>query len=118
MISNQILQNTIDGLKAITKVDLCVMDTDGKPLASTFSEYTNCEDAVCAFVESPADSQEVQGSQFFKIFDENQLEYVLMANGSDDVYMVGKMTAFQIQIRQGQFCQKSASGQSAPGRYL
>ena len=34
MISNQILQNTIDGLKAITRIDLCVMDTDGKSLAT------------------------------------------------------------------------------------
>ena len=29
MISNQILQDTIDGIKAITRIDLCVMDTDG-----------------------------------------------------------------------------------------
>ncbi len=30
MISNQILQNTMEGLKAITRVDLCVMDTEGR----------------------------------------------------------------------------------------
>ena len=30
MISNQILQNTIEGLKGITRIDFCVMDTDGK----------------------------------------------------------------------------------------
>ena len=30
MISNQILQNTIDGLKAITRTDLCVIDVEGK----------------------------------------------------------------------------------------
>mgnify|MGYP003377961443 CR=1 FL=1 len=35
MISNQILQNTIEGLKAITRIDLCILDTDGKVLAST-----------------------------------------------------------------------------------
>ncbi len=34
MISNQILQNTIEGLKGITRIDFCVMDTDGKSLAS------------------------------------------------------------------------------------
>ena len=28
MISNQILQNTIDGLKTIAHVDLCVLDID------------------------------------------------------------------------------------------
>lgn len=41
MISNQILQNTIEGLKGITRIDFCVMDTDGKSLASTFSEQEN-----------------------------------------------------------------------------
>ena len=38
------------------------------------------------------------GYQFFKVFDEHQLEYILLAKGaSDDVYMVGKLAAFQIQ---------------------
>ena len=98
MISNQILQNTIEGLKAITRVDLCVMDTDGKILAATFTELDDYESAVLSFVESPADSQVIQGYQFFKIFDEHQLEYILLANGSnEDVYMVGKIAAFQIQ---------------------
>ena len=98
MISNQILQNTIEGLKGITRIDFCVMDTDGKSLATTFSEQRNYEEEVVAFVDSPADSQVVQGNQFFKIFDEHQLEYILLANGgSDDVYMVGKVVVFQIQ---------------------
>ena len=98
MISNQILQNTIEGLKEITKMDLCVLDTDGKVLATTFAEPANYSSSLASFVESPADSQAIQGYQFFKIFDEHQLEYILVANGSsDDVYMVGKIAAFQIQ---------------------
>ena len=99
MISNQILQNTIEGLKGITRIDFCVMDTDGKSLASTFSEQENYVEEVISFVESPADSQVVQGYQFFKIFDEHQLEYILLANGgSDDVYMVGKMRPSRFRI--------------------
>ncbi len=98
MISNQILQNTIEGLKAITRVDLCVMDTEGKALATTINNADEYEGAVLAFVESPADSQVLQGYQFFKVFDEHQLEYVILAKGdSDDVYMVGKIASFQIQ---------------------
>ncbi len=98
MISNQILQNTIDGLKDITRIDLCVMDTDGKPLASTFGEQMDYEDEVVSFVDSPADAQVVQSDQFFKIFDEHELEYILLARGGgEDVYMVGKMAVFQIQ---------------------
>ena len=53
---------------------------------------------MLSFVESPADSQVIQGCQFFKIFDEQQLEYVLLAGGeSEDVYMLGKIAAFQVQ---------------------
>ena len=49
-------------------------------------------------MESPADSQVVQGCQFFKVFDEHQLEYVLLAYGdTDDAYMIGKIATFQIQ---------------------
>lgn len=98
MISNQILLNTIEGLKSITRVDLCVSDTEGKILASTFQDAEDYEQAIVNFVESPADSQVLQGYQFFKVFDENQLEYVLLARGAgDDVYMVGKVVVFQIQ---------------------
>ena len=98
MISNQVLQTTIDGLKNITRIDICVMDTEGKALATTINNVEEYEDAVMAFVESPADSQVIQGYQFFKVFDDHQLEYVILAKGdSDDVYMVGKLAAFQIQ---------------------
>ena len=98
MISNQILQNTIEGLKGISRIDFCVLDTEGKALATTFEDTWNCESAVLSFVESPADSQVIQGCQFFKIFDEQQLEYVLLAGGeSEDVYMLGKIAAFQVQ---------------------
>lgn len=98
MISNQILQNTMEGLKSITRVDLCVMDTEGKTLASTFDNADDYEGAVLDFVNSPADSQVLQGFQFFKVFDEHQLEFVILAKGdSDDVYMVGKIASFQTQ---------------------
>ena len=98
MISNQILQTTLDGLKAITRIDLGICDTEGKVLASTFTDAEESESSVLAFVDSPADSQVIQGYQFFKVFDEHKLEYILLARGaSDDVYMVGKLAAFQIQ---------------------
>ena len=98
MISNQILQNTIDGLKGITRIDLCIIDVEGKVLAATFPDAEKYVEPAQAFVESPADSQVVNGCQFFKVFDEHQLEYILLANGdSDDVYMVGKIASFQIQ---------------------
>ena len=97
MISNQILQNTIDGLKGIARVDLCVMDSEGKPVAYT-SDMGNLTRVATEFVKSAADSQEIQGCQFFKVYDEQQLEYVLVVAGiGEDVYTIGKMIVFQLQ---------------------
>ena len=75
-----------------------MIDLEGNVLAATFPESEEYRSSVVPFVDSPADSQVVQGHQFFKIYDELQVEYVLVAKGSsDDVYMIGKMAAFQIQ---------------------
>ena len=98
MISNQILQNTIEGLKAIGRVEFCVVDAEGKTLAETTPELMKQTATALEFAKSPADSQEVAGNQYFKIYDEQQLEYMLIAMGAgENVYMVGKMAAFQIQ---------------------
>ena len=98
MISNQVLQNTLEGLKDISKTEFCVLDTDGKVLASTVAEFDVRPEDVQAFVESPADSQLMRGSQYIKVNDDYQLEYVLVVQGEDDdAYLVGKLAAFQIQ---------------------
>ena len=51
MISNQILQNTIDGLKSITRVELCVMDIDGKAVAMTAEELEKCGKPAAEFAK-------------------------------------------------------------------
>ncbi len=99
MISNQILQTTIEGLKTITRMDLTVMDAEGRVLASTeedaFSDYSF---SVVDFVNSQAESQLVQGYQFFKVFDETSVEYIITVKGeAEDVYKIGKIASFQIQ---------------------
>lgn len=99
MISNQILQNTIDGLKSITRIELSVMDLDGKVIATTeegsIEEYNS---AVVEFVMSQAESQLIQGYQFFKVYDDHTPEYVITARGeAEDVYKIGKIASFQIQ---------------------
>ena len=98
MISNQILQSTIEGIKNISRVELCVTDVEGKVLVTTFPEVEISQNDIVTFAQSQADSQTMKNYQFFKVYDEHQLEYILIANGgSEDVYMVGKIAAFQIQ---------------------
>ena len=98
MISNQVLQNTLEGLKEISRTEFCIIDTEGKVLATTFADFSIQPGDIQAFVESQADSQLVKGFQYFKVCDDSQLEYILVAHGDDeDTYMVGKLAAFQIQ---------------------
>ncbi len=67
-------------------------------LPKTFDNVSECLADAISFIDSPAESQAVNGFQFFKVEDDGNLEYIIMARGtSDDVYMVGKLTAFQIQ---------------------
>ncbi|MCR4649284.1 MAG: helix-turn-helix domain-containing protein [Lachnospiraceae bacterium] len=98
MVSNQILQQSIEGIKTISRVDLCVTDAEGKTIASTMTGSSNFQAQVQEFVKSPADSQEIQSSQYFKIYDEQNLEYIVIcASSGENSYLVGKMAAFQIQ---------------------
>ncbi len=98
MISNQVLQNTLEGLKEISRTDLCIMDAEGKCLASTFSENVSDFVEVKDFAQSQAESQLIKGCQYFKVSDDHQLDYILMVHGdNEDSYMVGKLAAFQIQ---------------------
>lgn len=98
MISSQTIQTSIDELKAITKVDLCIYDLSGMLVASTTEQLDITSDLVRGFANSPADSQVIGQHHLLKILDEGELLYILVAKGmSDDVYMVGKIAVCQIQ---------------------
>ena len=98
LVSSQVLQKTIDELRAITRIDLCVLSLEGQMLASTFSENSPNPDYIREFANSPADSQVLQGYHFFKVYDDQNVEYVLVTGGgSEDAYMIGKIAVSQIQ---------------------
>ena len=97
MISNQILQSTLEGLKNIGRLDFVITDMEGVILAQTCEIEgltTNCAE----FSRMPADSMEAKGYQYFKIYDEFQLEYILVVRGTgEEAHTIAKMAAFQIQ---------------------
>ena len=99
MISNQTLQNTIDGLHQITKIDFAVVDSEGGVLASTIMNPGQYRESAVTFALSEAESQVVSGCQFFKVYDEQQLEFIVLAKGNDEEesLLVGKIATFQIQ---------------------
>jgi carbohydrate diacid regulator len=98
VISNQILQQTVDGLKEITKIDLYVADMEGNILADTAQSAENMKESIQNFVDSPADSQALRNNQFFKVYDEGQLEYVVVSKGEgEETYTIGRIAVFQLQ---------------------
>lgn len=98
MVSSQVLQKTIDELRAITRIDLCVLSIEGQMLATTFSENGPNAEHIREFAQSPADSQVMQGYHFFKVYDDQNVEYVLVTGGgNEDAYMIGKIAVSQIQ---------------------
>ncbi len=98
MISTQVIATSIEELRAITRVDLCVYDSDGTVVASTFDGNDIQTTLIRNFVDSPADSQVIGIDHLLKILDEGELVYVLVARGSsDDTYLIGKIAVSQIQ---------------------
>ena len=98
MISSQVIQKTLEELRTITRIDLCVMDVDGKVNSTTFPVENEDFGDVSGFVESMADSQVMKGYHFFKIYDGQSVEFILIAKGgNEDAYMIGRVAVAEIQ---------------------
>lgn len=98
MISSQIIQNSLDELKAITRVDLGVYDLSGTVIAATMDKSDVDSGLISGFADSPADSQVIGVHHLLKIWDDGELLYILVARGvSEDAYMIGKVAVCQLQ---------------------
>ena len=99
MISNQILQNTISGLKEITRCDLSITDRDGKVIVSTEqSMIGKVIDNIPNFVSSQAEGQILKNYNYFKVFDNNVVEYVVAAKSEyGESYKIAQVAAFQLK---------------------
>ena len=98
MISSQIIQTSIEELKNITKVDLGVYELSGVPVATTMEKTDISTGMISTFADSPADSQVIGNCHLMKIYDDNELLYVVIACGAaDDAYMVGRIAVCQLQ---------------------
>lgn len=98
MISAQVIATSIEELRAITRVDMCVFDPEGTVVASTFDSNDIQAALIKNFVDSPADSQVIGIDHLLKVIDEGELAYVLVARGSsEDTYIIGKIAVSQLQ---------------------
>ena len=104
MITNQVLQSTLEGVRSITGLDCCVCDLQGRILAVTNEDREPSPDEVSAFAESETDARESNGFRYFKIFDEGRPEYILaVETDGKNADLAGRMTAFALQSLQASY---------------
>ncbi|MBQ7066206.1 MAG: helix-turn-helix domain-containing protein [Lachnospiraceae bacterium] len=97
MISAGVIQTSIEELKAITKVELTVVDETGNIVADTCHNIQI--DGICIeeFIASVADSQVVAGHLYLKIYDEGEVAYVLVCEDNNEDYTIAKIAVSQLQ---------------------
>lgn len=98
MLSNQILQSVVIGLKKIINYDIDILSTNCKVIASTKSKNIGSKmEQLSDFIFSEAESQSVKGYHFFKVYDLS-VECIVRVEGEDsEAYKVGQICVFQIQ---------------------
>lgn len=98
MITNQIIQHTIEGIHEIAKTDLLVLDREANVLAKTGEDSTDYSPFIHAFTESAAESQVMKSNHFFKVYDNGELSFIVVARGdSEESYTIGRLAVFQLQ---------------------
>lgn len=98
MLSNQVVQNCLDELKEITKVELALYDIEGIRIAMTSEKAALGSDVLAYFAQSSADSQVIGNCHLLKVEDEGRDSYILAACGEqDNTYMIGKVAVSQIR---------------------
>ena len=98
MITANTIRTSIEELSAITKVELAVMDLSGDVVASTSEKDFLDISIIVSFANSPVDSQVIGDVHLFKVLDDQDPAYILLAKGdSEHAYMVGKIGVSQLQ---------------------
>ena len=98
MLSNQIIQKSLDEINAITKIELDVYDLEGTKIAGTSSEIEVEPHIIRIFAESAAETQELNNKWFMKVHDDGKDFYILVASGErQNAYQVAKIEVSQLE---------------------
>lgn len=98
MVSSQILKQTIEKVNNIKDVPMAIFDASGILLASSIKKAECYIDSVREFSASPQKIKNDKGISFFKVFEDEHLEYVVVVSGDDEISTVmGKMMALKLE---------------------
>jgi carbohydrate diacid regulator len=74
------------------------MDLNGHMVVTTQQVEEDVKENVVLFADSMADSQVIDGYQYFKVFDDKRLEYVLLVHSlNESAYTTGMLAVLQLQ---------------------
>ena len=97
MVSNQILQNTIEEINRISGCPIMLVDSDGVVVASRmFEDMIPVVDAAEQFASSEDKEATVGAYNLVKVFDEGNLEYMVITDVAKDAgSVIARMAALQ-----------------------
>ncbi len=97
MISTQILQDTIDGIKEITNDELAVFDTEGKSLAVTGRELALPDaNEIAVFAGNDKEKGKIKSFVLTKVSERGKTEYVVAVLDRENALVTARLAAFQI----------------------
>ena len=97
MITNQVIQNTINEVAVISKMEFAVFDSFGMLIAQTTAGPSFDKAAILDFLQSSAMTSEIGNAMLFRVMDEEECAYVLAAEGGEDRFLVGKILSGELQ---------------------
>ena len=99
MLSNNVLQSVIDGLKAVTGRELSVLDAEGYVVASTSEDAPDLlTPEIRDFVSSRAESIVTEGRRFFRAEGENGDCYLIgAAENDEEALTAARIAASQLE---------------------
>ncbi len=97
MISNAIIQKTMEELSSITGAEYTLYDDTLRCVLTTGGDEAADTDVIEAFLSSGADTQTVSGDSYLKVMDEDECAYILVSRGTSDNLTMGRVAVSQLQ---------------------
>ena len=98
MLSGQVIQETLDGIRSITHASVMVYDMRGRLLNQAGSMPEADEGLIAAFCASDAIEQASGAYLLYKVFDEREPEYIIISFAPEtNAHMTLRLVAFQLE---------------------
>ena len=98
MVSSQVIRGCIEQLQSITRIEFCVLDIAGNMVAQTEGAAAPNKALVTSFAQSAIDSQIVGNSYYLKVMDDEELAFILVAQGGFEyTFMIAKVAVGELE---------------------